>query len=163
MTIARKARVFWPVFTLWLLADCTTKEFAERHLVPSVPEPVVGDVVRFTLAYNKVAATGLSVGQYSRVVLSLVAVAAVIGLLILYRRTEPKATGTALAIGLVTAGALGNLLDRLRSARGVVDFIDVGIGSARFWVFNVADIGVFCGAILLAWLLSRQTMETARE
>jgi signal peptidase II len=33
---------------------------------------------------------------------------------------------------------------------GVVDFIDVGIGSARFWTFNVADMGVTCGAVLLA-------------
>lgn len=42
-------------------------------------------------------------------------------------------------LALVAGGAMGNLIDRLRSPRGVVDFIDVGIGDARFWTFNVAD------------------------
>jgi signal peptidase II len=47
----------------------------------------------------------------------------------------------------------GNLLDRLRSERGVVDFIDLGVGSVRFWTFNVADVGVSIGATLLAVVL----------
>ena len=57
--------------------------------------------------------------------------------------------------GLVAGGAAGNLLDRVRSAQGVVDFIDVGIGTHRWPTFNIADMGVSCGAIVLAislWL-----------
>jgi signal peptidase II len=53
------------------------------------------------------------------------------------------------------AGAAGNLLDRLRSARGVIDFIDVGIGSLRFWTFNIADACLTTGAVLLALALWR--------
>lgn len=45
------------------------------------------------------------------------------------------------------------MLDRLRSERGVVDFIDIGLGSYRFWIFNVADMGVIVGATLLGVLL----------
>lgn len=156
MRIARKARIFWPVLSLWLLADCSTKDFAEDHLVPWVPEQVVGDVVRFTLAYNPGAALSISLGEHSRILLSLVAIIAVTALAGLYRRTDAGHGLTALAIGLVMAGALGNLLDRLRSARGVVDFIDIGVGSLRFWTFNFADIGVFVGAVLLSWQLSRE-------
>jgi lipoprotein signal peptidase len=37
----------------------------------------------------------------------------------------------------------------------VVDFIDVGIGDLRFWTFNVADVGITCGAILLVLALQR--------
>ena len=155
MVIARKARIFWPVLGTWLLADCSTKDLAEAHLVPHVSEPVLGDTLRWTLAYNTGAATGISLGDYSRPFFSLAAIVAVILLANLYRRTDSRATLTLLALGLVVAGALGNLFDRLRSTRGVVDFIDVGIGTWRFWIFNVADIGVFCGAILLAWQLSR--------
>ena len=55
----------------------------------------------------------------------------------------------------MAGGALGNLLDRIRSPRGVVDFIDLGIGDARFYTFNVADVGVTLGAILLAVVLWR--------
>lgn len=156
MAIPRKPRIFWPVLGLWLLADCTTKELAQAHLVPHVSESVIGDTVRWTLAYNTGAATGISLGDYSRPFFSIAAVVAVLLLANLYRRTDSRATLTVLALGLVIAGALGNLFDRIRSSRGVVDFIDIGIGSWRFWVFNVADIGVTVGAILLAWQLSKR-------
>ena len=56
-------------------------------------------------------------------------------------------------MGLARGGAAGNLIDRIRSPRGVVDFIDIGIGAVRFWTFNVADAGITVGAILLALTL----------
>ncbi|HVK00363.1 MAG TPA: signal peptidase II [Gemmatimonadales bacterium] len=80
----------------------------------------------------------------------------------LYRRTSPGDGLAAAGLALIASGALGNLLDRLRSPRGVVDFIDVGIGDMRFWTFNVADVGITCGAILLVLALQRaQEGETA--
>lgn len=161
MALSRKARVFWPVFITWLFADCTTKDLAEDHLLLHVPEPVLGETLRWTLAYNTGAATGIHVGQYSRIFFSVAAVVAVVVLFRLYRKAAPQAALMAGAIGLVIAGALGNMIDRLRSSQGVVDFIDVGIGSWRFWTFNVADMGVFCGAILLAWQLSREPDQEA--
>jgi signal peptidase II len=57
------------------------------------------------------------------------------------------------ALVLIVAGAIGNLVDRLRWDGGVVDFIDVGVGGWRFWTFNVADSAVTIGAILLALVL----------
>jgi len=47
----------------------------------------------------------------------------------------------------------GNLFDRIRSARGVVDFIDIGIGTHRFWTFNLADLAVTLGTAMLTWIL----------
>jgi signal peptidase II len=155
MTIAPKARIFYPAILLLVLADCTTKELAVTHLVPWVSEPVVGDVFRFTLAYNPRAAMSISFGEHSRLVISLIALIEIAVLVYLYRKSDSRDTLKVLALGLVIAGALGNLIDRFRSARGVVDFIDIGIGSARFWTFNVADVGVSVGAILLAWQLSK--------
>jgi signal peptidase II len=61
----------------------------------------------------------------------------------------------AVALGLICGGAVGNLVDRLLSPVGVVDFIDVGVGAVRFWTFNVADSGITVGAILLAIALWR--------
>ena len=69
------------------------------------------------------------------------------------------------ALALVCAGAVGNVIDRVRSARGVVDFVDVGIGSARWPTFNVADSAITVGAIALAvslWLEGR-AQERAKE
>jgi signal peptidase II len=57
---------------------------------------------------------------------------------------------------MISAGAFGNLLDRLRHEKGVVDFIDMGTATWRFWTFNVADLGVTLGAMLLALLLLRE-------
>jgi signal peptidase II len=71
----------------------------------------------------------------------------------LYRATRDGDLIRTLAIGLVCGGAIGNLIDRIRSAAGVVDFIDVGIGDMRWPTFNVADMAVSIGAFLLAWVL----------
>jgi signal peptidase II len=153
MPIPHRARVFWPLFTGWVVADFVTKRMAESRLTAHVPANVVGEWVRFTLNYNTGAAMNISLGDASRVVftaLALVMIAVIFGM---YRRTPAHETAQPLALALIAGGALGNLLDRLRSVKGVVDFIDVGIGDSRFWTFNVADAGVTCGAILLMIVL----------
>ena len=71
---------------------------------------------------------------------------------IFYRKTPSDSPASAAALALVAGGALGNLTDRIMSAQGVVDFIDIGIGNARFYTFNVADAAITCGAVLLALL-----------
>jgi signal peptidase II len=58
-----------------------------------------------------------------------------------------------LALALVCGGATGNLVDRIRSADGVVDFIDVGMRDWRWPTFNVADSAITVGAIALAIIL----------
>jgi signal peptidase II len=158
----RKAPAFWIPLSLLLLADCGSKQLVEEHLaIQHVPHEVVGDVLRFTLAYNPGAAFSIHLGQYSRWIFAVIATAIVVVLLQMYRRTEPHDRLQAAALALITGGALGNLLDRLRSPRGVVDFIDIGLGDLRFYTFNLADLGVTTGAALLAVLLLRRDRELA--
>ena len=141
--MSQKARIFWPLLILLVLADCTTKKVAVEQLSPSgVPHEVVGSVLQFTLGYNPGTAFGIDVGPWSRPLLVLVAVGILTVLALLYRRTAPTARAMAVALALVCGGAVGNLIDRLRSPFGVVDFIDVGIGAHRFWTFNIADAGI---------------------
>ena len=155
-----KSRRFWPLFAVVLLTDCATKRAAEFHLVPAqVPHELLGEVVRLTLAYNPGAAMSLSLGAHSRLGFSLLAVVALAVMAHLYRRTAPGDRQAAGGLALIAAGAVGNLLDRLRSARGVVDFIDIGIGGWRFWTFNVADMAILLGAVIL--VLALQRMEEA--
>lgn len=145
-----KARVFWPLLLGLLLADCSSKRIAEETLTLHSPREVMGDVVRFTLAYNPGAAFGINVGSASRVVFTVLTLVALVALIGMYRSTPASQRVQVAALALVTGGALGNLFDRLRGASGVVDFIDVGVGSTRFWTFNIADAGITIGAILLA-------------
>jgi signal peptidase II len=151
---ARKARWFWPVSATLVLADCSTKELVESVLrAQPGPRAVLGDWLRLTLVFNTGAALNLDLGSWSRIVFSVLASIAIILLFRLYQRTAPNAALRAAALALVAGGALGNLLDRIRSPLGVVDFIDIGVGDTRFWVFNVADVGVTVGAVLLAIVL----------
>jgi signal peptidase II len=156
--VRSKTVAFWPVLLSLLALDCATKELAVDKLSPAhIPHPIVGDVVRFTLAYNPRAAMGLSLGPYSRILFAVIAVLMLVALIV-YRRRMPSQNGiTTIALALIGGGAAGNLLDRIRWSRGVVDFIDVGIGNARFWTFNVADAAVFCGTILLLLMLRRDS------
>jgi signal peptidase II len=153
MTLSPRARAFWPLLTVWVVADFITKRVAESRLTPHVPMDIVGGWVRFTLTFNTGAAMNISLGNASRVVFTALAIVMLAVLFGMYRRTPVHETVQPLALALISGGALGNLIDRLRSVRGVVDFIDVGIGDARFWTFNVADSGVTCGAILLMLVL----------
>lgn len=137
-------------------ADVASKYAAHTRLPLHTPQEVLGNVFRLTLSYNPGAAFGMSVGAASRLVFTGLTVLIVSFLWQLYRETAPGDRRRALALGLVVGGALGNLVNRLWSARGVVDFLDVGIGDVRFWTFNVADIGVSIGAVLLVWVLSRE-------
>jgi signal peptidase II len=109
--------------------------------------------VRLTLVHNPGAAFGLHLGQYSRWIFMALTAGALFILGRLYRSTRDGDLLRTLAIALVCGGALGNLIDRIRSAAGVVDFIDVGIGDMRWPTFNVADMAVSIGAFLLAWVL----------
>src|SRR5260221_1157413 len=152
-----KAFAFWPVLFGLIALDCTTKNLEVENLSPAhVPHQVIGEVVRFTIAYNPHAAMGLSLGSYSRVGFGLLA-AIMLGALVVYRRQiSAQNTVAVVAIALIGGGAAGNMMDRVRSSLGVVDFIDVGIGNTRFYTFNVAGTAVFFGNVLLLLVLMRQ-------
>src|SRR5688572_27903168 len=159
---AKNARLFWGAAIGVVLLDVVTKYFAERLLLPPhVPHRIVGDVVRFTLAYNPGAAFSMSLGPYSRYIFGGFAL---IALVVLYRlhKQPPRDWLKSLALGLAWGGAAGNLVDRIISPLGVVDFIDVGFRSWRFWTFNVADSAVSVGAVLLAWVLLQEERQLNR-
>jgi signal peptidase II len=156
--VTSKARLFWPLALTLLFTDCATKRAVEHRLAVGEPQPVVGEAVRFTLSYNRDAAMGIQVGgQSRRLVLSAMTIAALFVLGVLYHRTRPSERLRLIGVALVVGGALGNLIDRVRSSAGVVDFIDVGVRNVRFWTFNVADMGITAGAVLLLLALGWKT------
>jgi signal peptidase II len=146
--------VFWPVAAFVVLADVVTKAMAVLTLHPvGLPHEVFGERVRLTLVYNPGAAFGLHLGPHSRwIFLALTGVVLAV-LWRLYRETRDRDNVRTASLALVCGGAVGNAIDRVRSADGVVDFIDLGAGAVRWPTFNLADIAVSVGAFLLAWVL----------
>lgn len=149
----QRANRFWTIFLAIVLVDISTKRFAVNSLVPYVPHNVVDDVLRFTLAFNSGGAMSLSLGPSSRWWFTLLSIATLFVLGYMYKNTAPSDRLQLASIALICGGAVGNLLDRIRSPLGVVDFIDIGIGAHRFWTFNFADLGVTLGTAMLTWIL----------
>lgn len=148
------AGLFWPVLGIVAAVDFSTKSLAASRLLPQgLPHTVYGEWVRFTLVHNPGAAFGLHLGSYSRWIFMVLTIVALVILGRLYAATRPGDVARAFALALVCGGAMGNLIDRVRSRDGVVDFIDIGFGDSRWPTFNIADLAVSLGAILLAWVL----------
>jgi signal peptidase II len=72
----------------------------------------------------------------------------VIGLLVWYQSKVGASALLSFALGLLLGGAVGNLADRVRLGY-VVDFVDAGLGSLRFYTFNVADAAISTALLLL--------------
>ncbi len=164
MPSAAERRLFALTAAVVIVLDLVTKAAAEAHLTRVTGVSVFGDWFQLRLVYNQGAAFGLHLGPFSRWFFLGFAILAVFVLNALSRSAMPGDRFRQVACGLVTGGAVGNLLDRIRSARGVVDFIDIGLASYRWPTFNVADIAVTCGALALAlsfWREDVRRSETA--
>jgi signal peptidase II len=135
--------------------DQATKSVAKAYLSDSHPIVLLGDTVRLELArnYGAFLSLGSSVGESSNgVLLSLLVGSVLAGLLIYVFVTRPQNPLVGASIALVVGGGVSNLIDRLRYGGYVVDFLNVGIGSLRTGIFNVADMAIMAGVVL--WALS---------
>jgi signal peptidase II len=157
--VRSKLTMFAMVFPVVIALDLVTKRWAMSALVTHHGE-MLGGLVPLTLAYNKGAAFGIHLGADSRWFFIPVTLIALALLTLLLRQASRHDYLRILSICLVISGALGNLYDRLRWSRGVVDFIGpINLGFWNFPIFNVADSAITCGAILLAlsfWIEERR-------
>ena len=114
-------------------------------LAPGQSVNVLGDTLRLVFSENNGGLFGLFRGQ--AVVFGLVSLV-VVGVIVLYHARAGGSLYLSITLGLLLGGAVGNLIDRLRLGY-VVDFVDAGIGSLRWYTFNVADTGISFAIILL--------------
>ena len=139
------------IVVLILAADRVTKLLVEQFIPLGDRMPLIPKVISLTHVENTGAAFGVfSDRQWIFMVVSVIAMAAVIWVLIRYYRRHTLLT---VALSSILAGGLGNMFDRVfnNNAAGkgyVVDFLDFDF--VNFAVFNVADIFITVGAVLLA-------------
>jgi len=127
----------------------------------AVPHQMIGSLLQIIRGENRGGLFGLLQG--SAPLLALLSIGVVVALVIFHEREQvSRVTPLTVGIGLLIGGAIGNLLDRLAFGY-VLDFIDIGIGSLRFWTFNIADAGISLGIVILLvdtlWR-SRSTVRT---
>lgn len=139
------------VVALTTLAAYLARVWAERNLDYGEPVPLLGNPFRLALGENSGVAFGLLGG--SPLVPWLSTLALVAFALLLARSLLGSRAGGA-ALGLILGGGLANLLDRLGD-RSVTDYLDVGAGSWRWPTFNLPDVAITAGVLLVVWLLLR--------
>ena len=146
-----KLAVFATITPSVLVLDLISKNWALDTLGGGNRTEIFGGFVPLTLAYNRGAAFGISLGDDSRWFFIPITILALILLLVLLKQAARRDWLRLVSISMVVAGALGNLYDRVRWDRGVVDFIGpIDLGIMDWPIFNVADMSITCGAVLLA-------------
>lgn len=150
----RRALILIATAVVVFALDLVTKVVALAQLEGSEPVRVLGGLVYLQIVRNPGAAFSLATGMTW--VLALVAIGVVVA--IIWILPKLRSTGWAIGLGLVLAGALGNLTDRIFRAPGplrghVVDMVSLFGPNGEYWpVFNVADSGIVVGGILIVLL-----------
>ncbi len=139
------------VAVLILVIDQISKQAVMTSLRPGESWNPVAALERW-VSLTYVTNTGVAFGLFPEygTIFMVIAVVVVVAIIFYYRHLPGEQWLVQVSLGLQLAGALGNLLDRLRHGH-VIDFIDF-----KVWpVFNVADSSVFVGVVILAFLLLR--------
>jgi signal peptidase II len=129
--------------------DQLTKRLAAAGLEAGSPVELLGPAVRLSLRRNSAAAFSLSWGGPE--FLLVFSVAAAVAVAVMIWRCRSCTPLSLLALGAIMGGAAGNAADRIMYG-WVIDFIDIGAGGFRWPTFNVADIGITVGGVLLVIL-----------
>jgi len=138
--------LYFAVAALVVVLDQASKRIVWNLYPYGGGADLIGDLLRIRLSTNTGAVMGL-LGGY-RVLLIAVTIVSIAALIAFAYRMRYAPMARRASLGLVLGGAFGNLIDRLASGE-VIDFIDMGIGPYRWPTYNVADIAITVGAVIL--------------
>ncbi|HEY6621310.1 MAG TPA: signal peptidase II [Steroidobacteraceae bacterium] len=132
--------------------DQVSKSAARSLLHSGVTESLFADSLRFQLTENpgSFLSLGASLPEQLRFALFTAAVAVIlVGLLSAALFARRLSTARFVALALLAGGGISNLIDRLINDGRVTDFLNVGIGTLRTGIFNLADMAILAGALFL--------------
>ena len=142
---------FWLIMAVGLIADLWTKHWAELTLKGRPPRVIVEDALSLHYSTNKGALFGM--GQQLTWLFVGASLAALLFVLYVFAKSNTRQRSFHAALGMILAGALGNLYDRLFNGGEVRDFIKIELHIGDFelwpWIFNVADMLLVCGVSIL--------------
>ena len=133
-------------FLVLLAADQVVKHIVRTSMVQGQSIPIIENIFHITYIENPGAAFGILANQR---MLFLVLTALIVGVMIyLYFSLNNKKSITAISLGVVVSGAIGNFIDRFMQGT-VTDFLDF-----RIWpIFNIADICICVGLALICYFV----------
>ena len=146
-----------------ILLDQVTKAWIMTTMRLHEGFPVVDGFFNIVYVRNPGAAFGFLAGAspaFRSVFFIAVTAAAILIILQYLRKARVEELSLVVALALIIAGAVGNLIDRVRFGE-VVDFLDVCLGVHHWPAFNVADSAITTGALLLAIILLRRRKDGA--
>ncbi|HEY4564014.1 MAG TPA: signal peptidase II [Thermoanaerobaculia bacterium] len=138
--------------------DQAVKAIAKGALASSPPVLLLDGAVRLQYTENPGAflSLGAELPAGLRFLLGVVLVGATqLALLAFLLRTRTLSTWQRIGFSLFLAGGLGNWLDRLLNEGRVIDFVSLGVGELHTGIFNVADVAITAG-ILMVLMAGRQ-------
>jgi len=152
-TLSTRAKLIWIIGLL--LVDQWTKILAVDHLRGNPPLIYLGGIFRFDFAINSGAflSLGAALSPEVRFWIFVVAVGGFLaGATWVPFRDRTLDRISSFSLSIIVGGGVGNLIDRIfRENHGVVDFLNLGFGDLRTGIFNIADMAIMLGVILLAW------------
>ena len=146
--------------------DRLSKEYAQRRLATAAPLSLLHDSLRLQYAENNGALLGLgaSMPEAARFVLFVGAVTAALAVLMIYTLgTRSISRLQHIGLLLVGSGGIGNLVDRLTNHGAGIDFLNVGVGSLRTGIFNLADVFIVMGLALVVLDHTRQPIKRTKS
>ncbi len=144
--------MIWTIIIITIiLVDQHTKYLANTNLAAIRTYPIIQDIFHFTYVRNYGAAFGILQNQkWFFIILTSIIMIGIVYYMIRYARHAKYRRLIMLSLAMVLGGAVGNLIDRIRFGY-VVDFFDFTL--INYPVFNVADIFIVAGTILLSYYL----------
>lgn len=135
--------------------DQATKAMARDSLSGGAGRTIsfLGDAVRLEYAENTGAflSLGASLPSRMRTLLFVGGTSLIVmGLLVALARYRQASMTGAFGLALLVGGAVGNLIDRVVYGGAVVDFVSLGLGPFRTGIFNLADVAITLGVVLVA-------------
>jgi signal peptidase II len=152
MSIARRLLLIFSVLVCCAGCDRVSKSYAESRLSRTEALSFLAGSVRLQLTYNEGAFLSLGSslsGPWRQAIFQVGVACMLLGLLAYAVFFAPSRPWSVCAAGLVFAGGASNLVDRFLYDGYVLDFINVGIGSLRTGIFNVADLAIMAGILML--------------
>ena len=144
--------------------DRVSKDFAKEHLRDQPARSYLHDIFRLEYVENTGAAMSLADDlsrQASFWLLGILPLAALVGLFVyVVANARDIRTSRLVALTLIFAGGMGNILDRLLFDRHVSDFMNVGLLAVRSGVFNFADLWITAGALWIVVDTFKQKTQT---